>query len=461
MKPQKDLTVVVSSICVLTMLAACGGGSSQGAAKANNDVHANDSAKCTNTVKKEGVEKVTLWAWSPGVAEAVDHFNEQHDDVQICWTTAGVGGDEYTKFTTANKAGTGAPDVIQLEYEVLPQYVAGATKYLVDLSEYGANDIKDNYTEGAWNSVSLGSDKHAYAVPIDIGPVAMIYRKDVFDKYGVKVPTTWDEYEQAGKDLKAAGYTGHIGNYSTGGVNFHNVAAYAQNNAKLYTYSSDNPTEIGIDWQSDEAKQVLSYWQRLESEGLVSTDDAYTNDWYKNLNDGNYATLIWASWIEGNLLGVDADKVEGAEWRIANPPVWDSNSAAMNLGGSSLAVTAQAKHTEAAAKVAMGLYSDDESWNIAIEKGSMYPSAVKVLQSDDFLNREDAFYGGQKINEILSKIAKDYKGFDYTPFQSKAYDEQSTPLLDAVKKDVDVDSTLKKIDTTLKDYAKQQGYTVK
>lgn len=458
MKISKRAIALVSALCAMSMLAACGGTSS---GKASNDAHANDNAKCTNTIKNKDAEKVTLWAWSPGVEEAVDHFNETHDDVQVCWTNAGVGGNEYTKFTTANKAGKGAPDVIQLEYEVLGQYVAGATKYLTDLKDYGSDDIKSKYTEGAWNSISLGSDDHAYAVPIDIGPVAMIYRKDIFDKYNVKVPTTWDEFEQAGKELKAAGYTGYIGNYSTGGTNFHNVAAYAQNNAELYDYTSDDPTKIGIDWQSDEAKQVLEYWQRLYSEGLVSADDAYTNDWYKNLNDGNYATLVWASWIEGNLLGVDADKVEGAEWRIANPPVWDENSAAMNLGGSSLAVTTQAKHTEAAAKVAMGLYSDDESWNIAIEKGSMYPSAVKVLKSDSFLSREDSFYGGQKINEVLSPIANAYKGFNYTPFQSKAYDLQSTPLLDAVKKNENVDSTLEKIGKSVTDYAKQQGYTIK
>ncbi|WP_164999724.1 ABC transporter substrate-binding protein [Bifidobacterium pullorum] len=464
MKIRKSIISTVSVLCIAAMVSACGNGGAAGANNAaggNNDPHANDNAECTNVIKNEDAEKVTLWAWSPGVAEAVDHFNETHDDLQICWTQAGVGGDEYTKFTTANKAGKGAPDVIQLEYEVIGQYVAGSTKYLVDLMDYGAGDVKDLYTDGAWNSISLGSDEHAYGIPIDIGPVAMIYRKDIFDKYGVEIPTTWDEYEQAGKDLKAAGYTGYIGNFSSGGTNFHNVAAFAQNNAVLYDYTSDDPTEIGIDWESDEAKQVLEYWQRLYQEGLIAADDAYTNDWYKNLNDGNYATLIWASWIEGNLLGVDADKVEGAEWRIANPPVWDENSSSMNLGGSSLAVTTQAKHTEAAAKVAMGLYSDDESWNIAIEKGSMYPSAKKVLESDEFLNREDAFYGGQKVNEILAPIASSYKGFNYTPFQSKAYELQQPLLLEAVKEGADVDSTLKEIDTQVTDYAEQQGYTIK
>ena len=54
----------------------------------------------------------------PRLREVVDLFNENHDDVQICWTNAGQGNDEYTKFSTAIEAGSGAPDVIMLESEV-------------------------------------------------------------------------------------------------------------------------------------------------------------------------------------------------------------------------------------------------------------------------------------------------------------------------------------------------------
>ena len=35
--------------------------------------------------------------------------------------------------------------------------------------------------------------------------MGMIYRKDIFDKYGITPPTTWDEYAAAAQKLKDAG----------------------------------------------------------------------------------------------------------------------------------------------------------------------------------------------------------------------------------------------------------------
>ena len=54
---------------------------------------------------------------------------------------------------------------------------------LVDLGPYGANDVKANFSDGAWKDVSQGDA--VYAIPVDGGPMALIYRTDVFEKYGI------------------------------------------------------------------------------------------------------------------------------------------------------------------------------------------------------------------------------------------------------------------------------------
>lgn len=146
---KKAIAALAAGVMALT-IAACGGGSgSNTASKIHNDKKANDSAQCQNKVKKPGVEKVTVWAWYPAIEKIVDQFNETHDDLQVCWTNAGQGSPEYTKFNNTIKAKTGAADVIQLEYEAMPQFVAGAEKHLVDLSQFGFNKYKSDYTDGA------------------------------------------------------------------------------------------------------------------------------------------------------------------------------------------------------------------------------------------------------------------------------------------------------------------------
>ena len=167
MKTRKVIAAA-AALVVAAALAACSGGGGGGGG--------NDDANCTNKITKTDAPVVTLWAWYPNMELVVDNFNKEHDDVQVCWTNAGAGGDEYDKFQTAITAGTGAPDVVMVEADRIAVYQIQDA--LVDISGLGYDDVKDNFSEGAWKDVSVGDG--VYGAPIDGGPMAMIYRKDVF-----------------------------------------------------------------------------------------------------------------------------------------------------------------------------------------------------------------------------------------------------------------------------------------
>ena len=63
---------------------------------------------------------------------------------------AGTNNEEYTKLQNAIKAGSGAPDVVQIEYYAFPQFAL--TDAFADLSKYGFADFEDDYTASTWNS---------------------------------------------------------------------------------------------------------------------------------------------------------------------------------------------------------------------------------------------------------------------------------------------------------------------
>ncbi|HEY0217519.1 MAG TPA: extracellular solute-binding protein, partial [Cellulomonas sp.] len=170
--------VAATAALAIASLAACSGGSSDGDSTSSGGGGGDTS--CTNTIKNADATQVTVWAWYPAFEDVVDLFNDTHDDVQICWTNAGQGADEYTKFSTAIEASSGAPDVIMLESEVLSTFTIRDA--LVDLAPYGAADLEADYTEGAWSDVTNGDS--IYAIPVDGGPMGMLYRKDIFDQYG-------------------------------------------------------------------------------------------------------------------------------------------------------------------------------------------------------------------------------------------------------------------------------------
>lgn len=450
----------VASVAMVAALAACSAGSQgtdgDGGSQGTDGGGTGDAGPCTNEIVNPDAEQVSVWAWYPAFEGIVDLFNESHDDVQICWTNAGQGNDEYTKFSTAIEAGTGAPDVIMLEAEVLSSFTIRDA--LVDIAPYGAAGIADQFTEGAWSDVSSGDA--VYAVPVDGGPMGMLYRQDIFDRYGVDVPTTWDEFSAAAQQLKDAGYDGVITDFPTNGRAL-NAALFAQAGWEPFTYDAASPTDIGLQVDTDGAKKVLAYWEDLVDAGLVATDDAFTTDYNTKLVDGSYATYLAAAWGPGYLGGLEGAD-DDAVWRAAPIPQWDaSNPVQINWGGSTFAVTSQARNPELAAQVAMGIFGTEEAWKYGIEQAALFPLWRPILESDYFADLEYPFFGGQQINkDVFLEAAAGYEGFVFSPFQNYAYDKQTEVLFAMVEGQYDAAEALDTLQATLVQYANEQGFSV-
>ncbi|MCL3863068.1 ABC transporter substrate-binding protein [Actinotalea sp. K2] len=415
-----------------------------------------EGESCTNSILNDEATQVTVWAWYPAFEQVVDQFNETHDDVQICWTNAGQGNDQYTRFSTAIEAGTGAPDVIMLEAEVLQSFTIRDA--LVDLAPYGAADIQDDYSEGAWSDVSSGDA--VYAVPVDGGPMGMLYREDIFEEFGVEVPTTWADFALAAQQLRDAGYDGHITDFPTNGRAL-NTALFAQAGWEPFTYDAGAPTDIGVNVATDDAKEVLAYWQELVEQDLVATDDAFTTDYNTKLVDGSYAVYIAAAWGPGYLGGLsDAD--EDAVWRAAPIPQWDvENPVQINWGGSTFAVTSQSSQPELAARVAMEVFGTEEAWKIGIEEGALFPLWRPILETDYFADLEYPFFDGQQIQkEVFLPAAAAYEGFTFSPFQNYAYDQQTEMIFSMVEGERDAGQVMDDLQAALVQYANEQGFTV-
>ena len=322
-----------------------------------------DPASCANDLVHTDVPIVTVWAWYGAFDQTAEHFNATHDDVQVCWTGSSAGGEAYTKLNTALTAGTGAPDIAMIEADVIPSYVLQGA--LVDLNEYGADEVAGNYPSGWWKNVSVGSG--VYGIPVDGGPMGLLYRADIFEQYGLTVPTTWDEFAATAQALKAAGAPGVLTDFPTNGRAF-NQALFAQAGATFFDYDPASPEEISIDLDDEASARVLDYWAGLVQDGLVAADDAFTSDYNTKLATGGYAVYVAAAWGAGYLSGV-VDQDPTAQWRAAPLPQWDAASpVAANWGGSALAVTSQSAQPELAALVARELYGSEEAWKIAIEQ---------------------------------------------------------------------------------------------
>ena len=447
MKTRKVIAAA-AALMVTAALAACSGGGGGGT----------DTSNCTNKITKTDAPVVTLWAWYPNMELVVDNFNEAHDDVQVCWTNAGAGGDEYDKLQTAITAGTGAPDVVMVEADRIAVYQI--QEALVDISDLGYEDVKDNFSEGAWKDVSVGDG--VYGAPIDGGPMAMIYRKDVFEQYGITPPTTWAEYETAAQTVKDAGgpLFGDFGANVPAAI----MALLYQNGAEPFTYDPAGEGEIGINLNDDASKEVLDYWAGLVEKGLVGTQDQFTPEYISGVIAGDYATYISAAWAPGYLQGAGVGEGADADvWATAPLPQWDpDNPVQVNWGGSAFSVTSQAKDPELAAKVAFGVYADDASLRDGWENQIIFPLNVNVLNDPEFVDAEVGFFGGQQANkEVYVPAANGYTGMNYTPigqFYYTAFTNQIAAINDGSATGSEAADALQ---AEVVAYATEQGFTVK
>ena len=75
---------------------------------------------------------LTYWSWTPTAEAQVAAFEEAYPKVDVKLVNAGTNTEEYTKLQNAIKAGSGGPDVVQIEYYAMPQFALSDS--LVDLS---------------------------------------------------------------------------------------------------------------------------------------------------------------------------------------------------------------------------------------------------------------------------------------------------------------------------------------
>jgi multiple sugar transport system substrate-binding protein len=425
------------------LLAACGGSSGGKASTAK-------PADLAAELKKPA--EITFWTWVPNIKDEVALFEAKYPKIKVNVVNAGQGLDEYTKLRTALKAGTGAPDVVQIEYSYIPTFTI--TKNLLDLAPYGANDIKSDFVDWTWKQVSDG-DK-VYAIPQDTGPLGMLYRKDVFDTYNIKIPTTWAEFATSAEAL-------HKANSKISMTNFANNDAgqtfgYAwQAGARPF---ADDGKKLTVAVNSAEMKKMADFFTPLVASGAVSTDADFNNDWYAGLTNGSYATWITAAWAPV-FLQSSAAKSAG-KWRVAKMPQWTAGgNVSGNWGGSTSAVTNQTKHPAAAAALAMFLNHDPASSMLMATKQFLFPPLKATLSDPKFVGQTPAFYGGQKVNQLFAEISQTVPNdFKWSPFNDYVTSTNNQILGGALIKKTPLSAALDNWESKLATYGKQQGFTV-
>ncbi len=373
-RPRRHGAGLVASAALIALLAACAGGGSSESPAAPADAG----------------EPVTIefWGWVPNLEEAVEAWNAENPDIQVEFHR--MTGDDGDKIPSAIDAGT-APDVFQLGTAgMVEQIIAGR---LLDISDY-VEDVSDKYDETAWASVTFGES--IYGLPQDAGPSGMMYRTDIFAEHGIEVPTTWEEYLDAGRALKEEGI--YLAQLSPNEAGFWLQQVW-QAGGSLAGIDGDQWT---VETNNEASMEVAALWQTALDEGLFKVVEMWTPEYWAAVNNGEIATINYLAWFPA-LLKENVGETSGL-WAVTHSPRIGGEETAGSGGYGANVIPANTEHPAQAAEFAKWLNTSDEGLSFLIERGGIFPAALPGLENEALLV-EDEFFGGQVINEVFLEEA--------------------------------------------------------
>lgn len=349
MKFKKIAAATMAGAMALS-LAACGGSNTASASTAAGAA-TSEAAADSNT---SGEKKLTVTWWgnqtrNERTISTLNLYAEQNPGVAFDPQVA-EWADYWNKLATAS-AGKALPDIIQMDYKYLDQYIKNGL--LTDLTPYvedGTLDVS-NIDEGILNT-GKGSDGGLYAICIGENAPALVYNKTLLDENGITVKDnmTVDEFKALCKEVYEK--TGYKSNYyyNQGENNLEYVLRANDitlfENGKLGAASADDFNqyfgvfEDGIKegWMLSASSFAERNIGTIEQDPLVYGSDPANRSW---------CTFLWTN----SLSAIQAAAPEGMELGITTWPSDDSKKSNYLKPGQFFCVSSDSKDPVEAAKV--------------------------------------------------------------------------------------------------------------
>ncbi|WP_424768743.1 ABC transporter substrate-binding protein [Paenibacillus sp. sgz302251] len=296
----KALSLLLTGVLAITLLAGCGG-NSNGGSNGNSSVEAP-----SNTTGSDAKgEQITLQYWNaddPSMAQTAEgkikQFETEHPNIKIEMQYISYEM-LHDKLVTAINAGD-APDVSWGLPEWLGEFYA--IDSLLDLKPYfdkwaDKDKLYPNVVE------ALTVDDQLLGMPNYLGIRALLYHEDLLKKAGYDAPPkTWDELIAMGPKIKEATGLPAFGITGTGVRIPQELIAYlAQNDLEIATKMedgkykntwNDNPDQV------QRAAEVFQFYKDLADKGVIESKTWGYQELDTNLALEQYVMGANGAWME-------------------------------------------------------------------------------------------------------------------------------------------------------------------
>ncbi|MCC5477357.1 ABC transporter substrate-binding protein [Streptomyces sp. NPDC059680] len=403
-------------LMALTAVAALATGLLAGCAKDSDDGSSDGSGGGNGS----GKGKITLTIGTFGVfgykqSGLYDEYMKLHPDINIKENVTTRTDVYWPKVLTRLQAGSGTDDIQAIEIGNITEAVQTQANKFVDL---GKEVDKSQWLD--WkNAQATTKDGKLIGLGTDIGPMAICYRKDLFQKAGLPTDRTklaemwkgdWSKYVDVGKQYmkKAPKGTKFVDSASS----VYN-AALGGADERYY----DNDGNVAWD-KSDGVKKAWNVAMDVATSNMSAKLKQFDPTWDQGYANAAFATVACPAWMVGYIEQKSGDSGKG-KWDVAAAPT------AANWGGSWLGVPLAGKHQKEAVALAKWLTAPEQQAKVFAKQAS-FPSTPSAYANLKPAADTTAYFSNAPLTQIFSDSAKtiptQYFGIKDQPMNSAITD---------------------------------------
>lgn len=319
--------------------------------------------------------------------------------------------DHHTAMTTTLATGSGVPDVMAVDFRFIGKFAASGGLEDLAAAPYNGLALRDRFVRYSFPQ-AMNAKGALMAIPTDIGPGTLLYRKDIADRAGVaeaELTRSWESFIEAGKKIRA----------KTGAYLLANAADIRDIVMRSGLADGDGiyfDAKGKVLVESPRFVRAFELGRAARVAGLDAGAPAWTNEWTTGLRQGRVATQMMGSWLTGHLKNWIAPASTGL-WRSTVLPGGINAS----YGGSFYAIPKQAANKAAAWEFIRLMTTDTATQVNSLRVLDSFP-ALLAAQTDPFFDEPIEYLGGQPARRLWREIAAKVPAITVNKFDSMATD---------------------------------------
>ncbi len=375
----------------------------------------------------------------------IKEFERENPDWKVELIVKGIGNHHFMIMDNITK-GKPLPEVLMVEDSFLDSFSFAFENLLEE--PYNAKKLKENFIPYKWTR-ALTKDKELVAMPLDVSPACVWYRKDIFEErnFGIKMIEDLEDLYKAGKILTFdKNEDGKIDHYLLPDAKLIFEMILLSSGESFFD-KNGRPN-----LNTPKISRAMQWAKKFRKAGYDAKIEEWSMEWYKGLLEGTFAYVISGFWLGKHLENwIAPNKVN--KFRVAQLPKLtkkDSKRMNYNKGGSFLAIPKKTPENKKliAYELIKFLTTRKESQILNYQKGNLLPVKLDAWE-DKIFDEGIEYIGGQKVKKLWKEMSLEIPEVNVNINNFYARRQLFNALKNVLEKDADINEELKNAELTL------------